>query len=72
MAGQTNALAENVVWLVTARNIVSGGRSSIGTAYASGVPMNLTTANAQYMIRVTPPPPEAPVEASEDPAPAQQ
>lgn len=73
LAGQANALAENVVWLVTAREIVSGGRSSIGTAYASGVPMNITAANAQYMIRVTPPPPpERPVEAAQDPAPAQQ
>jgi hypothetical protein len=69
MAGQANALAESVMSLVTASAIVSGGRSSIGTAYAAGAPMNVTAANAQYMIRVTPPP--APIESA-SPATAEQ
>lgn len=76
LAGQTNALAESMMTILRGNFVVSGGRSSIGTAYTGMGALNITTANAQYMIRVTPPPPPVTppteVEASAEPAPTQQ
>jgi hypothetical protein len=75
LAGQTNALAESMMTILRGSFVVSGGRSSIGTAYTGLGAFNITTANAQYMIRVTPPPPPAVgpavAESPADPAPEQ-
>jgi len=74
LAGQSNALADSIMTILTGNLIVSGGRSSIGTAYTpGGGSFNVTTANAQYMIRVTPPVAEAAPQASvEEPAQPEQ
>lgn len=69
LAGQSNALADSIMTVLTGAFVVSGGRSSIGTAHAGLGAFNITTPNAQYMIRITPPAepsPEGPEDAASE------
>jgi hypothetical protein len=64
LAGQANALATSVVTLLRA-SILATGRTEIGTAFMpSGAAIPITTANARYVITITPPP-AAPPPAAE-------
>lgn len=68
LAGQSNALANSLMTILNGAFVVSGGRSSIGTAYTGLGAFDISTANAHYMIRITPPPAPPPQEPPEQPA----